>query len=107
MNKLSTKFNGKTICVFANIEKINVHLANIDTMTNRIYTTYQGYELLASNGFKRNHNILSMEDEISEDSDNAFCRKPETNFRKFNACVIFQHSELSSVISMCNRAVEF
>lgn len=46
MNKLKTKFNGRILCVYAVIEKdIMVHLANIDTMTNRMYTTKDGFEL--------------------------------------------------------------
>ena len=94
MNRFKTTFNGRTLCVFANIEKdIQVHLANIDTMTNRIYTTPEGYELIGTNAFKKDHPITFFEE------------TGKTEYRKFSGIVVFKKDEIQQVISMCNRAL--
>lgn len=94
MSNLKTKFNGKTLCVFANIDKdIQVHLANIDTMANRIYTTPDGYDLISTNEFKKDH-PLTFFDENSK-----------TEYRKFSGIVVFRQNEIQQVIRMCSRAL--
>lgn len=94
MIKLRTTFNGKTICVFANIEKdIQVHLANIDTSVNRIYTTKDGFDLISTNAFKEDHPIEFFGDDKIAD------------YRKFNAIVVFYPSEIRTLINMCNRQI--
>ena len=94
MSKLKTTFNGRILCVFANIDKdIQVHLANIDTMTNRIYTTPDGFDLISTNEFKKDHSI-----EFFEESS-------KSEYRKFSGIVVFKKDEVQQVISMCNRAL--
>lgn len=92
MTKFKTTFNRNTFCVFAVVDTdIQIHLANIDTKVNRIYTTADGYSLLATNEFKSNHKLQYFE----EDS--------KTEYRKFNAIIDFKASELKNLISMCTR----
>ena len=94
MSKFKTTFNGKTLCVFANIDKnIQVHLANIDTITNRIYTTPDGYELISTNEFKQDHPFTFFED------------TNKSEYWKFSGIVMFRKDEITQVISMCNRAL--
>lgn len=96
-NKFKVAFNGRTLCVFAVINSsdlgsIVTHIANIDTMSRRIYTTADGYNLLATDEFKSTHEVLKFED---------------AGLRKFNVCTNFYISELSSIIKMCSREFVF
>lgn len=110
MNKLKTTYNGATLCVFAVIEKsIMVHLANIDTMASRIYTTDLGYDLIATNVFKTNHPVKYFMPEnftAGYDETEEFLAT-KTPFRKFDVCVDFLHDEVPAIIRMCNRNLEF
>lgn len=111
MNKFKTTFNGKTLCVFVVIDSdIVVHLANIDTITNRMYTTIDGYNLVATNLFKQNHSLLMFDEEPIDNSsyeDDFTFEKSKQPFRKFNACVGFHKYEIPSIIKMCSREFEF
>lgn len=103
-NKLQVKFNGATLCVFANIDKsIMVHLANIDTKSNRIYTTFDGYDLIATQPFKANHKMqfFDKQEEKQEYDDSQNFGK--SLYRKFDVAVDFTAQELSKIIAMCSR----
>ena len=109
MNSLKTTFNGRTLCLFVKVDTdILVHLGNIDTATNRIYTTLGGYDLIATNAFKSNHKLLSFDEELIKSEynelDDFFNNRPH-KFRKFNVCVDFSKIELPNIISMCNRVL--
>lgn len=95
MNRLKTT-NGSTMCIFAIIDNdVHVHLGNIDTKTNRIYTTHEGYNLISTNAFKSNHKLEWFEED------------KKSKYRKFCCSISFLQNELTSVIQMCNRELMF
>lgn len=109
MSKFKVSFNGSTLCVFSVIEEsCYTHLANIDTLTNRIYTTIGGYELLGDNLFKKNHKPAFFD---KQDNSNLYSESEDSykseQFRKFNVAVQFDPKELEAVIKMCSRAFNF
>lgn len=100
-NQFKVKFNGKTLCVFATINdeelgNIIVHIANIDTMANRIYTTFDGYYMLATPDFQASHTILKFDEEANTN-----------DIIKFNVCVDYTAEELTHIIKMCSRYFSF
>lgn len=101
-NQFKVKFNGKTLCVFATINdkelgNIIVHIANIDTMANRIYTTFDGYHMLATPDFQASHTMLKFDEEEANTND----------IIKFNVCVDYTAEELTRIIKMCSRYFSF
>jgi hypothetical protein len=98
MMNLKCLRNNVTICVFGIVDDVNVHIANISTVTNKIYTTLSGYELLATESFKKLHEALPFDDDKPTE---------QTDYRKFDISVHFDKSELNRVIGMCSRKLEF
>lgn len=114
MNRFKTTFNGKTLCVFACVDSdIIVHIANIDTMVKRLYTTTAGYDLLATNSFKTNHRLMAFDEVIIEDTeyneadDFKSHKSKNSEIHKFDACVDFSNWELQGIINMCSREFSF
>lgn len=106
-NQLKTTFNGDTLCVFAKIDTdILIHLGNIDVRANRLYTTQDGYGLIATNSFRVTHELLQFDEMTEQDKmTDSEWYKSSTPFRKFDACVDFSDNEIPDVIAMCNRAL--
>jgi len=101
-----TKFaSNNVVCVFGDYAGISVHLGNIDLRTNRLYTTVDGYDILASNCFKQNHKLRFFNEESIEDGDcfNYYNYHAKSEYNKFTACVDLQKDEISDVIKMCNH----
>ena len=88
--------NNVTICVFGVIDDVQVHIANISTVTNQIYTTLSGYSLLATDTFKECHKALSFDEDIPTE---------KQEYRKFDTSVKFNKCELDQVIRMCSRTI--
>lgn len=97
-NCLKCNHNLNIVTVFSSIEGITTHLANIDTRTNRIYTTKEGYELIADDAFKVNHSIAWFDMEVESN---------QAPYRKFPVSVSFDKWELTDVFAMCSRELVF
>ena len=91
-NRLKCNHNLNIVTVFSVIEGDMTHLANIDKLTNRIYTTISGYDLIATEHFRQSHEPLVI-DEDEEDP----------AYRKFGVSIEFHPDELMNVVSMCSR----
>lgn len=94
------------ICVFGKWEDINVHMANIDTRTNRIYTTGEGAKMIFSNSFIENHPIQYFEDSDVTELDTWGGKqynisKTNQSYNKFNACIEFKKDEIQNVLNLC------
>ena len=97
-NCLKCNHNLNTITVFSSIEGITTHLANIDTRTNRIYTTKEGYELIGTDSFKVNHKVEWFDMDVDSN---------QAPYRKFPVSVSFGKHELLDVVAMCSRELVF
>lgn len=97
-NTLKCNHNLNIVTVFSYIEGITTHLANIDKRTNRIYTTRDAYELLATPIFKETHKVEWFDMDV--DSEKA-------PYRKFQVSVKFDKDELHKVLAMCSRELVF
>lgn len=97
-NCFKCNHNLNTVTVFSYIEGVTTHLANIDKRTNRIYTTKEGYELLATPLFKSTHKIEWFDMDV--DSEKA-------PLRKFPVSIQFDKDDLFNVIAMCSRPLMF
>ena len=111
MNKFKCNHNLNTITVFAIIDGASYcHLANVDTRTNRIYTTQAGYDLLATNSFKSNHKVSYYDDIDTFTASKVYNAQEEFKtslYRKFDVAVSFNHSELPDIVRMCSREFTF
>ncbi len=97
-NCLKCNHNLNIVTVFSSIEGITTHLANIDTRTNRIYTTKEGYELIADSCFKSTHNLEWFDMEVESN---------QAPYRKFPVSISFDKWELTDVFAMCSRELVF
>lgn len=110
MARIMVKRNTSTHCIFWVENDIWVHIGNIDTLVNRIYTTRDGWNLIATNELKTNHRLLMFEEDIVDDEEyndrDAWSNyKSHRSFSKFNACVDYRPSELYQIINNISRVI--
>lgn len=64
--------------------------------------------MIGTNTFKQNHSIQFYTDlEETRTTFGGTFMQPKVVIHKFDACVDFADYELTSVIDMCNREIEF